>query len=779
MASLDSSIKSLLQGVSQQVPSERLDGQVSAQLNMLSDPVQGMRRRPGLRLLQGSVLTGLGGTETIFCTSADVGDDTVHIIVNVLTGNLRIYNSNWALITESTLTYLVADSASQLYTASLRGQLYICNKAILPTKVTDKTGFQDPDRTGFVYIKSTSYSKVFNVTITVDGTEYTGSYTAPDGTASGDAAKTTPEYVLGKVIESLALTIPGTLGIQQSGAYAYIVITSGALVSVSSDSGDTYVVTSGASRVTVIGNLPARLPTTANGVLVAVGSDTKTAVWYTYDAASTSWKESGDYASASALENMPIRISLDGAYTIETPVYEGRNAGNDDTNEDPAFITDGVTGFGAFQGRLVLLSGGTVCMSAAGKPLRWYRSTVTETLIVDSISIYSGAATTTEFTHAVQFNKDLLLFSKTCQAVIPSGNAVIAPSTAQIVITSGYATTTAVAPVVAGRSLLYFAPRSEDYASTLEMVPSNTTDSQYTSNDVTAHLPTYFGGTVRAAAAGTTSNYVVLSCTDDPTLLYVYQYLWGDNTKAQTAWHQWQLPYAVSQVWFVRDTIYVGMIVNGTLVVACIEPSAASTYQDYRRPFADLYDGDGVLAVNRTIAVPLYLRQAVTNGGSLMAMYPDGTMAGELAGIESLDTSAWTLTLVRNSPDQRYMLGVAFTSSLEPTPPLMRDSNGKVIGTGQTILTRYELGVYNTGAFHATVTTPRGVVTDQDFSGLLFASPELAPNYPTVASTARVIVPVRATSLDTRTVFTATGEHDMNITSAEYVLQYHQRRRRV
>lgn len=48
MSTFESSYKSLLQGVSQQIPSERLPGQLTSQLNMLSDPVTGLRRRPGV-----------------------------------------------------------------------------------------------------------------------------------------------------------------------------------------------------------------------------------------------------------------------------------------------------------------------------------------------------------------------------------------------------------------------------------------------------------------------------------------------------------------------------------------------------------------------------------------------------------------------------------------------------------------------------------------------------------------------------------------------------------
>ncbi|NYW24497.1 hypothetical protein, partial [Escherichia coli] len=50
MPTYESAYKSLLQGVSQQIPEERLPGQLSAQVNMLSDPVTNLRRRPGAQL---------------------------------------------------------------------------------------------------------------------------------------------------------------------------------------------------------------------------------------------------------------------------------------------------------------------------------------------------------------------------------------------------------------------------------------------------------------------------------------------------------------------------------------------------------------------------------------------------------------------------------------------------------------------------------------------------------------------------------------------------------
>ena len=48
MSTYEAAYKSLLQGVSQQLPEERLPGQLTSQVNMVSDPVTNLRRRPGV-----------------------------------------------------------------------------------------------------------------------------------------------------------------------------------------------------------------------------------------------------------------------------------------------------------------------------------------------------------------------------------------------------------------------------------------------------------------------------------------------------------------------------------------------------------------------------------------------------------------------------------------------------------------------------------------------------------------------------------------------------------
>lgn len=774
MAALDGATKSLMQGVSQQVPRERLDGQVSLQTNMLSDVVEGMRRRPGMRFVADQVFAGGTPTKTrVFATSVDIDDASVHVLINLVNGNIRVYSEAWALLYQTTNSYLIASSSAAVQVCTLRGYMYICNTEIKPAKVVSNTGRMNPDKTGFYFVKTGQFSKTYNVTATINGVPYTATYTTPNGTAAGDAALSTPEYIAGQLAAGLsAAGVPNIL----LGAYGYILSVSPGIVTVSTDSGTSSIGVSNASHVALVSDLPARLPSGANGTMCSVGANPKLSAWYTYDFPTNTWLESGAYNSTTSMTGMPLRMKLDNTYVVAAPVFEGRNAGNDETNEDPAFLTDGISGMSAFQGRLVLLSGSVVSMSASGKPLRMYRSTVTELLVVDAISIFSGAATTANFTHAVQFNKDLLLFSKSVQAVVPSGNAIITPSTAQIVITSAYSCTSEVTPIVAGRSLVYFAPRSEKFAAALEMVPSNTTDSQYTTNDSTAHLPRYMPGTVRQATASTTSNSLVLVCDGDARTLFLQEYIWDSEKKIQAAWHNWTSPADIVCTWFVRDTVYVGLMVSGYLVIVTIDSQAGDTVDGLHRPFSDVFQS--VTVASGQFSVPVSIRQShLTDGIPLQLTYATGTTAGEAVGF-TVDTGTWLGTVVRNVPDGTYIIGLKYMSALSPTPPLIRDKDGVVIGTGAAILIRYEFTTKNTGSFDVVVQRNNEVVSNGTYSALTYSAQDLIPNGPLFAETGRVIVPVRINSNDANVTMYADDDHDLGVLTAEWVMQYHQRRRR-
>ncbi|QFP93635.1 tail tubular protein [Pectobacterium phage CX5-1] len=773
----DGAIKSLMQGVSQQVPRERLDGQVSVQLNRLSDVVNGNRRRPGARYLSTLPITA-NFNNRVFATYVDVADATNHVLVNTEDGQLVVLSEDFGTVLHTgTYPYLQASNANAIQTGTLRGDLYLANTQQAPTLVHGTTTQQDPTKTGFFFVRVPAFSKDYDITLSNSTGTYTYTHRTPNGQGGGDADLAKPSYVVSQLV-SLINAETGTHGITAHAfdAYMYLVSTT-ATLSATTNAGSTYATASNQSRVALLSDLPARLPTIADGTLCAVGTTPRSFTWYEYESSTSVWKEAGAYGSPTGFSGMPIKLSLDGTYTVSTPEYEGRLAGSDITNEDPGFIEHGLTGFGVYQGRLVILAGPEVCMSASGRPERWYRSTVTSLLTDDPINVFSGAATTTNFSHCVQFNKDLLLFSRSCQAVVPSSNAAITPATAQIVITSQYTTDTLAAPTVVGRSVLYPMPRTESFAGILEMIPSNTTDSQYTSNDVTAHIPRYMPGSIRSITASTTSNSSVLLCTGDDRSLFVQDYLWSGDEKVQSAWHQWGVPYPIVCAWFVRDRVCLGMRDGTSIVVGTIEPQAGTTYLSYTRPFSDLYSL--VTVSGGLTTVPQHLRGAYLSGAELFLTFADTSKGGMWVGIDSVDTGTWQVQTVRNVPDGQYFLGVRYMSVLTPTPPLVRDANGVVIGTSRTLLVRYELTLKDSGEFHAVVADSSRVLTDGTYSSLVYSNVELLPDEPTSATLGRVVIPVRAQAQETVATFEADSDTDLCILDIEYVLQYRARRKRL
>lgn len=776
---LEGSYKNLLQGVSQQVAQERLDGQVSSQLNMVSDIVNGLQRRPGTRVIKANALDGDAYTpDSIFTVYHAAGDEGRHAIVNTSLGKLDIFDADFNLLGSLTSEYLEATTAKSIQSAALRGRAYIVNTEVIPTATISNTNKQNPNITGFFFVKSGAYSKTYSVNISTSGGTYTASYTTPDGSTSGDAAKATPDYIATQLMTAINDHTPSPfVTCYRTAGYVFLVCSGSYTdLSVTSNSGSSYLGASNQSAVSTVTELPAILPAAGYNSMCAVGNTERTYVWYKYDGTKSVWLETGAWDSTSSISNLFISFSLYDAIDLKLETGEGRLAGGDSNNEDPAFLEVGISGISTYQGRLVLLCGAEVVMSASGQPLRYYRSTVTELLDEDPIGIMAGSASAADFMHAIQFNRDLLLFSSTCQAVIPGTSTPISPNNAQIVLTSSYTGDNNTAPIDTGRSILFPVPISENYSGFFEMVPSNYTSSQYTSSDITQHIPKYMPGRFVTSASATNASLAVCKLSGDIKSLFIYQYKWDAESKLQGAWHQWTFPFDVCSVWFCADKILVAFDCNSKLCITAIELQAGDTVAGLTRPLTDLYTTVTVTAGSFTI--PELMRGVVSSVEDVLLTYTTGTLAGDAAGISTLNLDTWVATVARNIPDGVYFIGTPFISSIIPTPPVLKDKVGNVFGM-EAKLVRYIVHTSNTGLFNVQVYAGNTKIMDYDTSAILAASLNLLIEHPIVETLADVIIPVHTTARDSNLILTCSGEHQMRILGIDYVLNYHPRRRRI
>lgn len=888
MSTFESSYKSLLQGVSQQIPRERLPGQLTAQLNMLADPVTNLRRRPGAQFLKHRAWLDVDA-EHILGWFTDVAGERLHVLLNTVTGEVLLMDGN---LNELAMldggTYLQTASPTKIRAATVGNEFFICNTGVLPT--LQYGDVKPPKNGGFFYVVAGAFSKGYDVSIDWSGGQLAASYTTPSGAAGGDAALATPEYIASQLVSQLAGTsvtairinsytysenvvvqsltyngvgyvggtevpvadlkagklvllaerivtndwpatfyinyeaktstgwVAGTytttktlnswtqpygisgnwqttgalavsdfvakagagtsalLYVERVGPYVYVERSGTGGITVNTTVSTNYLVPSKSGIVSTAGNLPARLPTTANGFICRVGTE-ELPQYFEYDSARIQWNEVGKEGSPTGIINMPISLYWNGsAWAINTEAYEGRNAGDDDTNKPHEFSTQGITGMATYQGRLVLMSGPMVSLSASGKPRRFFRSTVTSVIDSDPIEIGSGMNSSAAYEHAIPFQKDLVLLSSAYQAVIPSNNTAITPKNATVVPTSSHEVDVTSPPIALGRTLMYASPRSEDFFGVREMVPSPYTDSQYVSHDATPHLPKYMGGRCRFSVSSSVANMALFAPSGDLRSLIVHEYLWDGDQKVQQAWHTWTFPYDVATAYFAYDKVIIVFAQNDTLVITRIDPRiGVLTFDSERRPFLDLWSSQTV--TDYVVDVPAWmLAFDPAVAAKLQLTASTGNLAGDRVGATVEGDS---LRVVRSFRDGAVAMGVPYRSSFSPTPPVVRDYNDVAVSTNKATLLRYILGTKNSQEFKVRVVDRNS--SDDGISSvgtLLWSSLELELGRSLYSTDAASIIPCR-TNINTTVVDVYTEETgELNAVSLEYVLKTNQKIKR-
>lgn len=779
MAAFEQPYPSLLQGVSQQIPKLRLEGQVSAQVNMLSDIATNVRRRPGCEFKFANAVP----SETYASIKAwdtDIAGQRVHIILGNITGTIWILDQGLvSVLAVLQSNYLIAPSASRIRATTVGNSFYLLNTGILPV-ATFGTPPLSPSSRGFFYIKAGAFSKPYTFTLTTSLGTATITFTTPTGTGAGDAAASTPEAIANSLTTGANLTAINSVGLTPYvvGAYVYMdgFVTG---VSVASGSGSTYVQASSTSRVRLEADLPQVLHAQANDYIMAVGEQ-KLFRYYQYKAATNEWLESGVYGSPTGISNMPVSIQyVSGVWSLNTSDYEGRTAGDDDTNPLPEFLTRGLSGMGAFQSRLVLLGGSKVYMSSSTVTRRFMRSTVTGILDADPIAVGASANSSAEYQYAVPFQKDLLLFSSKYQALIPSSGQAITPRTATVLLTSAYSTDTASEPVPVGRTLLFPAPRSKDFFGFMEMVSSQYTDAQYVANDATAHLPKYMGGTCRFGVSSSVASMVLFSPSSDPKSLIVYEYQWDGDVKKQQAWHTWTFEWNIATAYFSNETINIVFVQNNLIMIATMDPKqGVLSLAGSKRPFTDLYFQGEVIA-NQVQIPAIFQDFDPALGSKLKLTVRDGAQAGELVGTTGYDVPTRTFTTVRSYPSGFVFLGVPFRSTLSPSPPVYRDRNGYKIESNKFTVLRFGIDTQNSSEYRVLVTDAfEEDPMEQEQATLYYYSSELEPGLARTATQSRAIVPARTDADSTALAMFTEDVGELNFVGIDYTGRFNQKIRR-
>lgn len=761
MTTRQGTYKTFLQGVSQQIPQEREDGQLGEQINMLSDPVTGLRRRSGAKYYN----TIPNVSAASYVQMVDIQGENYIVCIDTSTGVVKTMHFETGVITTFTDSYFTATSKKSIRSVVSRNNMFILNTEKVPTKVLTGSAGKNPNRYGYVSIRSSAFSKTFNFEISHPSLA-TNPTTISFTTDGGSAANATPEWVAQQFANAITTnsTLNAFFNIQRVGVTVALEVKNSSdngLLSVESSNGSVFVYASGASRVASKSELLGTLPSMLDGYTLAVGNVGNTA-YYQFSSTTKLWSEVGAYETPYTISNTPRYIRM-GSSALELEVLEikPRAAGDDDNNPLPSFIDYGFTGIGAYQSRLVLLSGSYVYMSRTKEFDIFMRTSVTELLDDDPIEVASASLSSAQFEYCLPYNKDLVLIAQTQQAVIPANSTVLTPKNAVIYPSTDVELSLAAEPKAVSRSAYYVSQLGSDYYQVGEFIPNSYTDAQYYSQNLTDHLPLYAKGVCTNIATSTTNNMAVF--TSDTNEVFINQYLWQGDQRVQLAFHKWIYPYPVAHAEFRQDFLILFMVVGNDLVIGT-QNVMINQLETKPAPYLDLYS----YVDSPTGTLPSYILDmdfvaVVYDTLELRHQY----LAFEVSG--STITTEYEGTLA---------VGIPYESTFTLTPPFIKDQNGVVIAGAGSTLNRLEMEFQNTGSFTVSVKDTMGTAyAGEDDTALTWSETQLG--YSWVNSIGSIIIPCRTRLTSTECKVTTDGTTDLNLVTTRYVVRVNAKHRRI
>lgn len=778
----ESAYKQLLMGVSQQDPKDRLDGQLTQQINMTSDPVYGLRRRGPLRY-EGQVPT-IWEPDQIAVLNTYITGELVMVTVSTA-GNIGVVAKDGTLRWAQNVPYLKASSKAAIRFAVLNNEIYIANVEQQPKEIDNPAvaSYPNPKDRGFMAIQASAFNTTYYCTITFldDGSKLEGAYLTPknDGNNSEVALEQTRLEHIAHAFTDQFNGVQGITAVSSSNILA-IKSDSGRPISITSKNPRSLTHTSNAARVRLVDDLPAQMDIDfLNNFIVEVGTGTKN-TFYRYDGVKRIWLEDAQYGSSKKPTNMPVKLVANSPtdWSVAEPDYQARSAGSADTNPTPKFVEGGITGIGVFQGRLILLSKEYVCMSASNSPTTWYRTTVDSLDASDPIEVAGSDSASSSYVYTTLFNKDLVIYGSDIQSIIP-GTQPVTPSNVAIGVMSRYKCTLYAPPVSTGRSQYVGATRGDGYGAIWEVIPSEYTASQISANDVTRHIPSYMKGTVRIITTSTTSSIVAANFTGDPYSLLIEEYLWDGGEKKQAAWHKWTFAKPILHAVFDQDTLYIlfqdsAANVSEICSLDLRRGANASSIMVPRLDFHKTFVVDTLGNITMTAEYFTLVKSdlygfKITGAGVI-------NVGVDLTNIV-INGSTVTMTAKGCSPGDEVVCGIRYMSSFTLTPPKIMDSNGVAVTMYKSTLQEYHINWAYTGKLTYEFKDKFRSIREQDIIPALLRSDPTKTNWHP-EDVVRTRMPVRLDMNDISATFSTNDVFDLCPTLVEYGYRFNQVRGR-
>jgi len=226
----------------------------------------------------------------------------------------------------------------------------------------------------------------------------------------------------------------------------------------------------------------------------------------------------------------------DGTFTFKPAEWSERVAGSMETNPNPSFVGRTLNEVFFYRNRMGFLADENVIFTEAGEFFNVFRTSVISLLDSDPIDVAASHTKVSILRHALQFNKQLLLFSEQSQFVIDE-EATLTPRTVAIKLATEFPCNVDARPVGTGKNV-YFGVNKGRWSAMREYYV-DTNSIQNDASDITAHVPEYIPVNIYRIAASPNEDLLACVSKNDPERIYIYKYYFSGNEKLQASWSRW------------------------------------------------------------------------------------------------------------------------------------------------------------------------------------------------------------------------------------------------
>ena len=540
MTLVSSSIPNFVNGVSQQPFTQRLTSQGEAQENGYSTVSSGLRKRSPTEHVAKISNTPL--SDCMIHTIDRDGSEQYQLIVT--NGDLRVFDINGAerTVNFTNKAYLNTTGPvnSSFALTTVADYTFITNRTTITAQRSDVSPVRPFE--ALFNVKLGNYGKAYQVV--VNGS-IVATFNTPDGSTAAHSPQISTDYIAAQLASAMTSAgyNSGSWAMSQFGSSIYLKNTSTDFTVATKDGFNSFALVAIKDNLQKFTDLPAN-PMIDSFQVEIVGDQTSAFdnYWVRFDAGGSNntagvWRESMAPGMVLGLDGttMPHQLvrEADGTFTFAPAAWVDRKVGDEGSSPDPSFVGNVINDVFFFQNRLGFLSDENFIMTETGDYFNPYRTTVITLLDSDPVDASAATNKVAVLTHAVSFNKQLLLFSRQQQFIVDSDD-IMSPKKVPIKPSTAFFVNTAAKPAAAGRNV-YFAVDKGNWSSVREYFAdlNNLTND---ATDITSHVPTYVPSGIIKIAAGVNEDVLAFLSETDRTKLFIYKYYYSASEKLQSSW---------------------------------------------------------------------------------------------------------------------------------------------------------------------------------------------------------------------------------------------------